>query len=209
MDNIVTKFQNDRRSYSLSGTEFRAFPSKIWEFYPMGICSTEVRQIRKHISDPGSLNMFAGRNTHKKHIDGKISRRRIWCYSSRECSARQTSRKAAHKSALGSALFEKLMNASTKVLSKVPSKIGLHVIVHVHVDVRESYEYVSILKFVFATLPYQICVSSETDLSFCFKSRHQRNFLLSINFLLSSTRTVRLLYGSLDSCRSTTSSLLP
>jgi hypothetical protein len=32
-------------------------------------------------------------------------------------------------------------------------------------------QYVSILKFVFATLPYQICVSSESDLSLCFKSR--------------------------------------
>jgi hypothetical protein len=36
---------------------------------------------------------------------------------------------------------------------------------------KYNYKYVSILKFVYAALPYQIRVSSESDLSFCFKSR--------------------------------------
>ena len=52
--------------------------------------------------------MFAGGNTHKKHIDRKLSRLRMQCYSSRECSGPQTARKAACKRALGSALFENL-----------------------------------------------------------------------------------------------------
>ena len=67
-----------------------------------------ILQKRKLISEPWSLTMFAGGNTHKRLIDGKLSRRKMRCYSSRECSGPQTARKAACKRALGSALFENL-----------------------------------------------------------------------------------------------------
>ena len=61
-----------------------------------------ILQKRKLISEPWSLTMFAGGNTHKRLIDGKLSRRKMRCYSSRECSGPQTARKAARKRASSS-----------------------------------------------------------------------------------------------------------